>query len=156
MQVCIAGLLITENISVVDLEAAKKSATEEADNWRKIYIDYVGKFKWDVRMEIWMGNPAVIMPRLDQFSSKQDRLDNLNAVAICLTEKFHKKGFIHTDIYWRNIGYFKHEGAVIVVMLDLRASRKLREGDDNNWVDIAIESLKARANLRPGSEENIS
>jgi hypothetical protein len=95
---------------VVDLEAAKKSATEEADNWRKVYIDYVEKFKWDVRMEIWMGNPAVIMPRLDQFSSKQDRLDNLDAVAKCLTEKFLNKGFIHTDIAILDISGLGLEG----------------------------------------------
>ena len=100
-----------------------------------------------------MGNPAVIMPRVDQFSSKQDRLDNLDAVAECLTEKFFKKGFIHTDIYWRNIGYFKLEDAVVVVMLDLRACRRFQDKDDNNWVGIAIESLKARANIAPGSED---
>lgn len=137
------------------VDAAKKSATEEADNWRNVYTDYVEKFDWDVRMEIWMGNPAVIMPRVDQFSSKQDRLDNLDAIAECLTEKFFKKGFIHTDIYWRNIGYFKLEDAVVVVMLDLRACRRFQDNDDNNWVGIAIESLKAGANTAPGSEDEL-
>jgi hypothetical protein len=98
-----------------------------------------------------MGNPAVIMPLLNQFQSKEERLRNIEAVRECLEERFQKRGLVHRDVYWRNVGYFKNNGNIIVVMLDVNACRvdNFKHGDDDKWVFFSIDHLKNRADTEP-------
>ena len=49
-------------------------ATMEASNWLEIHSDYCIELKWTVRAKAWMGIPAVIMPRLNQFIAKEEGL----------------------------------------------------------------------------------
>ena len=93
-----------------------------------------------------MGIPAVILPVLTQFSSKKERLDNLNGVRDCL-QLFHKKGYRHGDIYWRNIAYFKSKAEIIVIMLDLHPARVFKEDNDGSWIDEALDKLEKRASI---------
>lgn len=127
---------------VRDFEAAK----QEAVNWSEVYSDYCDNFKWSVRAQKWMGIPAVIMPNLNQFSTAKERTDNLGAVRKCL-ERYHEKGYVHQDVYWRNIGYFKFQGSVFVVMLDLHPARVFKKVIDREWIDDSIERLSARVAL---------
>ena len=93
------------------------AANTEGEYWNTIY-----EKKWKVWSKKWMGFHSVIMPRLDQFKTHGERLENLEAVRKCL-QKFHQKGFIHEDVYWRNIGYYKDHETVMIVMLDLNPER---------------------------------
>lgn len=92
---------------------------------------------------MWMGIPAVIMPVLAQFSTKDERLRNLNGVKDCL-QLFHERGYCHGDIYWRNIAYFKSQTKIIVIMLDLHPSR-VSESNDDSWIGEALVRLQKRA-----------
>ena len=140
---------------VAAMKLVKENATEEANNWLNIYSEYCTELNWNVRAEIWMGTHAVILPRLNQFITSEERLSSLDAVRKCLTLLFHQKGFIHTDIYWRNIGYFKKDGVLFVVMLDLHPTRVYKEDCDTKWIDEAIERLRSRASLSPGTDATI-
>ena len=126
----------------------QNDAKTEAENWTAIYEKYCEQFKWKIRMELWMGIPTVIMPRLNQFITKEERLDNLNAVGTCLRQ-FHDKGYVHHDIYWRNIGYLMYNGAIVVIALDLHPARVYKQETDGSWIDDALAFLKNRANLSP-------
>ena len=123
---------------VRDFEEAK----QEAANWSEVYSDYCDNFIWSIRAQKWMGVPAVIMPNLNQFSTAKERTDNLGAVRKCL-ERYHEKGYVHQDVYWRNIGYFKFQGSVFVVMLDLHPARVFKKVVDRQWIDDSIERLSA-------------
>ena len=87
--------------------------------------------------------------------SKRGRINSLDAVRNCLTRMFQLKGFIHTDIYWRNIGYFKKDGVLHVVMLDLHPSRVYKKVCDIKWIDDAINQLRSRASLSPGTDATV-
>jgi hypothetical protein len=71
-------------------------------------------------------------------------------------EHFHSTGFIHTDVYWRNIGYFKDNGQVTVVLLDLHPTRVYRDTNDGTWIKSAIEKLRGRANVNPEMDDAMS
>jgi hypothetical protein len=62
----------------------KETVRREAENWNAIYSDYSQRFEWKVRMEVWMGEAAVVMPLVFQFTTSQERLDNLEKVRSCL------------------------------------------------------------------------
>ncbi|KAI8893499.1 hypothetical protein BC833DRAFT_608174 [Globomyces pollinis-pini] len=88
-----------------------------------------------------MGIPAVIMPVLNQFMTKKERLDNLDRVRECL-KLFLAKGYLHDDVYWRNIGYFKANGKIVIVLLDLHPGHVFKQDNDGSWIDEVIERLK--------------
>jgi hypothetical protein len=71
-------------VSAIKLLRTEENAREEAQNWTEIYCDYCQQYNWSIRSEKWMGIPAVIMPVLNQFISKEERLDNLDGVKECL------------------------------------------------------------------------
>ena len=132
-------------VSVMKLLATVEEAFGEAKNWNAIYGKFALQFKWNVRHEIWMGIPAVILPRLNQFITEQERLDNLEAVRDCLSDLFFRIGFVHDGVYWCNIGYFKLKGSITVVMLDLHPERVQEMASDGSWIETAIEHLRIRA-----------
>jgi hypothetical protein len=121
-------------------------AEKEANIWNAVYTEYCVKYKWAIRSEKWMGLPAVIMPVLSQFATKSERLDNLDGVKDCLV-LFHERGYRHDDIYLRNIGYFKPNGKIIVVMLDLHPGHVFVHNDSSkSWIETALKNLERRAN----------
>ena len=97
-----------------------------------------------------MGIPAVIMPVLNQFMTKKERLDTLDGVKECL-KLFWIRGYLHNDIYWRNIGYFKAKGKIVVILLDLHPTHVFKQENDGSWIEQAIERLKKRADVLPQS-----
>ena len=125
---------------------AEDYAEKEANIWNAVYIEYCVEYKWAIRSEKWMGLPAVIMPVLSQFATKSERLNNLNGVKDCLV-LFHDRGYRHDDVYWRNIGYFKPKGKIIVVMLDLHPGHVFVHNDSSkSWIETALKNLERRAN----------
>jgi hypothetical protein len=95
-------------------------------------------------MEVWMGEAAVVMPLVFQFTTSQERLDNLEKVRSCLC-LIHSKGYIHKGVYWRKIGYIKYNDEIVVILIDLNARRVKQEQAESRWIDDAIEKLKKRA-----------
>ncbi len=137
-----------ENVPAQKLDSAWETAQKEAENWRTVYQGCV--WAGTVRAEKWMGLPSVVMPRFNQFTTQEDRKNGLEAVRRCLEDNFVKRGYVHEDVAWRNVGYFKKGNQVIVVMLDLCPARvkKQKESDfREDWVNAAIESLKTRCSL---------
>jgi hypothetical protein len=128
-----------------DMAHARECADGEAALWQTIYKD---KTKWNVRSELWAGRPCVMMPRLNQFVTRDERLANVELVGACLEEFFSAKGYVHGDVAWRNVGYYKEDGVVRVVMLDLAPARvKLRAESVKpaSWVEDAVNELRDRA-----------
>lgn len=137
-----------EDVTLKQLERAWESAQKEAENWRIVY----GCEKWasSVRAEKWMGLPSVIMPRFNQFTTLEGRENSLEAVRACLEQKFVSQGFVHEDVAWRNVGYFKLGNVLSVVMLDLSPTRvKLQKESElsEDWVNAAIDNLKSRCSM---------
>jgi hypothetical protein len=137
-------------VSAMKLVRTEENAREEAQNWTEIYWDYCQQYNWSIRSEKWMGIPAVIMPVLNQFMTKEERLDNLDSVKECL-KIFLDKGYLHDDIYWRNIGYFKAKGKIVIILLDLHPTRVFKQDNDGSWIEQAIERLKKGADVLPQS-----
>ena len=137
-------------VSAMKLLRTEENAIEEAQNWTEIYWDYCQQYNWSIRSEKWMGIPAVIMPVLNQFMTKEERLDNLDSVKECL-KLFWTRGYLHDDIYWRNIGYFKAKGKIDIILLDLHPTRVFKQDNDGSWIEQAIERLKKRADVLPQS-----
>ena len=137
-------------VSAIKLLRTEENAMEEARNWTDIYWNYCQQYNWSIRSEKWMGIPAVIMPVLNQFMTKEERLDNLDSVKECL-KLFRTRGYLHDDIYWRNIGYFKAKGKIVIILLDLHPTRVFKQDNDGSWIEQAIERLKKRADVLPQS-----
>ena len=57
------------------------------------------------------------MPLFNQFQTKEERINNLPAVKECLEKYFLKKNYLHHDVYWRNIGYFKYNNQIKVILI---------------------------------------
>jgi hypothetical protein len=146
-------VLVSNNkgqVSAMKLLRTEENAREEAQNWTEIYWDYCQQYSWSIRSEKWMGIPAVIMPVLNQFMTKKERLDSLDGVKECL-QLFWTRGYLHDDIYWRNIGYFKAKGKIVIILLDLHPTRCFKQENDGAWIEQAIEKLKKRAEILPES-----
>ena len=133
-------------VSAMKLLKLEENAENEAKHWTEIYKAYCHEYKWTIRSEKWMGIPAVIMPVLNQFMTKKERLDNLDGVKVCL-ELIHARGYRHEDVYWRNIGYFKTKGKIIVLMLDLHPGHFIINDKSRSWIDDALAKLTKRANI---------
>jgi hypothetical protein len=138
----------------VGMEKALGNAKSEANNWNEIYGKELKKIYGNkqvaVRSEVWMGQPVVIMPRFNQFVTKEEREQNLGAVRKCL-EKYFGTNFVHEDVAWRNIGYTRRNGDIHVVLLDLASARVKRRSESkkpDNWIDTAMEALKGRVELK--------
>jgi hypothetical protein len=62
-----------------------------------------------------------------------------------------KNDYVHGDVAWRNVGYFKKGKEIHVVMLDLSAKRVMPIKDSRysaDWVDKAIEHLANRCSVQ--------
>ena len=76
----------------------------------------------------------------------------------CLEQHFAKNGYVHEDVFWRNVGYFKQKGETVVVMLDLSPSRvKLQKDSElpGNWINDAIEGLQSHCSVQLGRKIEI-
>jgi hypothetical protein len=135
-------------ISAMKLLKESNIAQKEAENWNIIYSDLCKLFKWNIRHELWMGENAIIMPLFNQFQTKQERLDNLPKVEDCLRKYFLPKHYIHDDIYWRNIGYYKYCNEIQVILLDLNPGRVQKvENLDDKWIQDKMNYLKERVSI---------
>ena len=113
-------------------EDAAKSLKAEAVNWEKIYgvSDDGGDVliqNLRVVSDFWGGRPCLIMPYCQPIP-KEDRESYLGLVQTTLVEHFAKRGYIHHDVRWRNIGLVQVNDSVKAVVYDLAPHGDLTNG----------------------------
>ena len=122
----------------------KKKFREEARNaefelWQKI----CGPGFQSRKVVVFNDRPALLM----QFFSPipvGDRSSLLPSVQDALLGDFNKRGWVHEDVKWRNIGQDK-EGKVVV--FDLGHVREKKE-TDKEWVDKAMKGLEEQCGAK--------
>ena len=111
---------------------AAKSLEAEAVNWEKIYgvSDDGGDVliqNLRVVFDFWGGRPCLIMPYCQPIP-KEDRESYLDLVQTTLVEHFAKRGYIHHDVRWCNIGLVQVDNNVKAVVYDLAPHEDLTKG----------------------------
>jgi hypothetical protein len=105
--------------------------------WDEIYPEFKGKIK----VEEWSGSSALVMPHFCSVQVK-DRHTYRESIQTLLITRFAQKGYIHTDVRWRNIGFYLKDNVAVPVLYDLESVRELGAQDDpTRWVDIALSNL---------------
>ena len=63
-----------------------------------------------------------------------------------LTNDYHRSGLVHEDVSWRSVGMklsrIKEKGAIV---FDMGIVRKLKEGEDDGWIDTACKKLQSES-----------
>ena len=121
-------------MSVFKFVRSEERARQEAVNWTKVYGDV---FK--VRVEKWIQSWVVVMPRFQQFRSKDERENSIGLVQEVLKTKFAGNKLKHRDVKWRNIGYYLEKNEKQVVVFDLASVTK---DSSKDWVEESMEYLK--------------
>ena len=71
-----------------------------------------------------------------------DRKHALPLVKATLMSDYHRKGLIHRDVSWRNIGLYKSKsGEVRAVVFDMGSVREVEDGESAAWVTDACDKL---------------
>jgi len=118
-------------------ETVKRKAQHELDMWRQVY-GHLSPVKQTIRIVEVMGHKALLMP---WFQCPKRTHSTLLAVEKTLTEDFMGKNFRHNDVAWRNVGVYSDGGETKAVVFDMQ--RVYPDTNDNGWVKVAFESLKA-------------
>ncbi len=82
---------------------SSSSITNEKSNWDKIYPE----FSTMTKVEKWSGSNALIMPHFQSVSKREDRYKLKHDIQHVLFDKFHNRGYIHPDVKWENIGFYR-------------------------------------------------
>lgn len=108
----------------------------ERDKWHLLYPD----FKHMVKVEMWSGANALVMPHLATvlFEEQVKYRDEVEKVLTAITMKMK----VHKDVCWRNIGkYRRKDGDVAIVVFDLNDVVDYNEKSDQNWIEDTMKSL---------------
>jgi hypothetical protein len=95
-------------------DSQSKKLVKEREMWHLLYPE----FSTMVKLEYWSGADALVMPHFSTVldSEREQYKDELLEV---LTSHFMKKGKVHRDVRWRNIGKYRNRsGAVSLVVYD--------------------------------------
>jgi hypothetical protein len=102
-----------------------------------------------VRLEKWSGSWALLMPHFSTVFDEQKDLfkDDLKML---LLKAFDNQCKVHTDVKWRNIGYYWDlDGKKMPIVFDLDAVVDFIEDKHMNWVDTAMKTLYPSLQLSP-------
>jgi hypothetical protein len=108
---------------------------KEKDLWHKIYPE----FSKLVRIERWSGENALVMPHFTEVLER-DRSLYREALFETLSSKFVANGLYHGDVKWKNIGIYRRDQMVKLVVFDLH-SVESRVVDCNEWFESVEKSL---------------
>ena len=102
--------------------------------WKQIYPSF------PVFRETWCGHPALRMLHFAHVHTKE-RVSKLKLVKETLEQHFDRPGYVHDNVYWRNIGFYadKH-GEEKAVVFDMSAVRTC-EDSGAGWVKTACRRL---------------
>ena len=105
--------------------------------WDKVYP----KFKGMTKVEVWGGSNALVMPHICAIP-EEERCEFRERIHTMMLKSFHKLGYEHQDVAWRNIGYYVDENNIkSPVLFDLERIRAGVESDV--WVNEAMSRLFA-------------
>jgi hypothetical protein len=115
--------------------------------------------------ENWSGRPVVIMPYFHSIP-KEERGEFLRLIETTLLNNFHRRGYIHRDVRWPNIGYTIIGDEKKAIVYDLSPDGEAAKGgntpgvrkytaaeekkwpkaskEDVSWISEALEELKAK------------
>ncbi len=104
--------------------------------WHKAYP----QFKKKVVYETWCGRPALMMPHFSAITA-QKREEMLGLIEHMLREDFDRRGLVHGDVAWRNVGLYKKGEQTKAVVFDMAKveEKKLSNGQ---WVEVAFQKLR--------------
>ena len=74
---------------------------QEKKWWDAIYPQFKGMTK----VEVWGGSDALVMPHICVIP-ENERGEFRESIKAMMLKSFHKQGYKHTDVAWRNIGYY--------------------------------------------------
>lgn len=117
------------------LNGEKEGLDEELKIWKAVYPTI------PVFREEWCGEPALRMPHFAKVP-KAEYSATVALVRETLTKDYHRSGLVHEDVSWRNVGLklsnIKEKTAIV---FDMGNVRKLKEGEDDGWIDTACKKL---------------
>lgn len=100
--------------------------------WHAVYPE----FKRMTKVEVWGGSEALVMPHICAIP-EDERGEFKDKVYQLMLEKFHRRGFEHGDVAWRNIGfYLDKKKEKIPVLYDLE--RVSSGGLSDAWIAAAM------------------
>jgi hypothetical protein len=109
----------------------------ERDMWVLLYPE----FSTMVRLELWSGAYALVMPHFSTVL-EHEREEFKDELVEVLTSKFMKKGKVHRDICWSNIGKYRSlSGEVRLVVFDLLSVVDYEVAAHDGWIAAAVTSL---------------
>jgi hypothetical protein len=107
--------------------------------WKAIYPIY----SQQIRVLTLTKKPALLLPHFDHPSDRKDETV-LAAIKHTLLADYHRQGWLHGDVAWRNVGIRREGKGVKAVLFDMDEVREIN-GQDETWVEDATAKLKKRA-----------
>ena len=118
------------------LDGKKELLDKELEVWNKVYPDI------PVFREEWCGEPALRMPHFSQVP-KSEYSSSVELARKTLTDDHHRKGFVHQDVSWRNVGIkLLPNGEKEAIVFDMGSIRELESGQDISWVETSCQKLE--------------
>ena len=118
-------------------KSREKFRNHEAKCWGETYLNY------SCRKVTVFKRPAIIMQYFS-FIDVNDRRGLLDAVRKTLTEDYDKRGWVHRDVKWRNIGQDPQGNVFDMGSVE----RKKTVGERcEGWVERAITELEKRCGV---------
>jgi hypothetical protein len=126
------------------LESQRVAMQFELEMWETFYPELARSF---CALENWSGRFALRMPHVCDVHPGQERLDCIPRVQTLL-EEFARKGFVHRDVKWRNLGQYKDDtsGEIRVVIYDMGSVLATDQPEDHQrWIKKGVEHLQRNA-----------
>ncbi len=108
---------------------------QEKKWWDAVYPDFMRMTK----VEVWGGSEALVMPHICAIP-EEERGEFKGGIYKLLLCTFHRRGYRHMDVAWRNIGFtVDKNNEKLPVLFDLERISKEVESED--WVTEALSRL---------------
>ena len=108
----------------------------EEKMWHQVYP----QFRTKVAFEKWCSRDALKMPHFSAVAIG-DRPAMLELVEQTLRVDFDRKGFVHGDVAWRNVGLYKKGDTTKAILFDM-ASVRSKDSRDDRWIEEAMLKLR--------------
>lgn len=111
---------------------------QEKQWWDAVYPD----FQRMTKVEMWGGSEALVMPHFCTIP-EEERGEFRDRIHELLLHTFHRRGYRHMDVAWKNIGFFVGKNnEKLPVLFDLERIRIMEvESSEDCWVTEALSRL---------------
>ena len=122
-----------------DGEKGHQDLKTECSRWGALYP---GQFDKCTAVEQWSGSWALRMAHFSTIAEDKREDQHLKDAIVELLLSFEEKGFIHSDVRWRNMGIHNTGGGKMVpVLYDLESVLPYKAAEHGNWIHNALEKL---------------